>query len=143
MSTATIATLDFIEQRTALLNALAEALSSASSSVIGFDLDGLEARIAQQQKLCLEISQLDQQIVAVQQRAAQATPVSASLPQAVSRLHEAQARVKFLNHQHQLLLQRSRRTVNALQRSYQTFAADLYDNPASTTHPPCASGENA
>ena len=134
MQTAEISISDFVQQRTLLLNALSEALSAASTSVIGFDLGRLESRIAQQQKLCAEIAELDQHVDAVQRRMAQASRspsgVSMAFSDTVSRLREAQARVKSLNDQHQMLLQRSRRTVNALMRSYQTFAADLYENPA-------------
>ena len=144
METAAISILDFVEQRTALLQALSEVLSAAGASVTSFDLGGLEACIAQQQQLCMRIADLDRQVNAVQKRILLAgSSCSPALHQATVRLRETQARVRFLNDQHQLLLRRSRRTVNALMRSYQTFAADLYENPARQAPQGRAAGETA
>ena len=136
--------LDLFERRIALLNSLAEALSGASASAVAFDIDGLESRIAQQESLCDEIRSLDAGLDRMQNRCARqaslgaasvSIPASAAaaneLQRAASRLREAQARVKVLNESHQALLRRSRRTVNALLRSYHTFAMDVYSNPAS------------
>lgn len=131
ITTSTPSALEFVEQRTALLAALSEALSAATSSVVGFDLPGFEARIAEQQKLCTAIAELDRQASMTRRRIELKGDItSPALMDAISRLREAQARVDLLNRQHQALLQRSRRTVRALMRSYQSFAADLYENPA-------------
>ena len=144
VETAAISILEFVEQRTALLQALSEALSAAGASVTSFDLDGLEARIAQQQQLCAKIAGLDRQVNAVQKRILLAgSSSSPALQQATVRLREAHSRVRFLNEQHQLLLHRSRRTVNALMRCYQTFAADVYENPARQAPHGRAAGEMA
>lgn len=133
-TTAPISIFDFIEQRKVLVDALADSLSLASACVVGFDADGLESRIAQQQKLCVELSQLDQGIAAVRQRISESSQESMAssreLQKALSSLREAQSRLQRLNDRHQILLERSRRTVNALIRSYQTFAAGLYEDPA-------------
>jgi hypothetical protein len=126
--------LQFVEQRTALLLALSAALSAASASIVGFDIDGLEARITEQQQLCTDITLLDAHMNDLQAHLATAptqTVASPALRQAIARLRETQVRVSQLNRSHQLLLQRSRRTASALLRSYQTFIADTYENPAS------------
>ncbi len=127
--------LQLIERRTVLLHALSEALTAASASVVGFDLEGLESRIADQQKLCLEVAALDLQMNELQSRLAKSfSPRISSTPEltlAISRLHEMQARVRFLNQSHQMLLQRSRRTAAALLNSYQSFIAETYEDPAS------------
>jgi hypothetical protein len=123
----------FVERRTALLISLADALSAASASVVGFDLDGLEARITDQQQLSAEVARLDSQMNEIHSRfAVSPYAQSTALPgfvEAIARLREAQTRVSRLNQSHQLLLERSRRTASALLRSYQTFIADTYENP--------------
>ncbi len=127
--------LQLIERRTVLLHALSEALSAASVSVVGFDLEGLESRIADQQKLCVEVAALDSQMNELQSPLAKSfSPRISSTPEltlALSRLHEVQARVRFLNQSHQMLLQRSRRTATALLNSYQSFITETYEDPVS------------
>jgi hypothetical protein len=98
--------------------------------VVGFDLEGLERRISEQQKFCTEIALLDRQVDLVRLCADLAGSEDENLSNALGLLREAQARVKLLNDRHQVLLRRSHRTVNALMRSYQTFAANLYEDPA-------------
>ena len=135
--------LALLERRIALLGSLAEALSAASSSTVAFDIDGLEARISEQERLCNEIRSLDSQLDTVQRRCASQAVLSgisasmapgatdsAELKNAAARLKHVQARVKELNDVHQALLQRSRRTVFALLRSYHSFASGTYANPS-------------
>ena len=135
--------LELLEQRIALLGSLADALVSARSDVVSFDLDGLEARIAKQERLCVEIRSVDARIDQVQRQcAAQLHPVPGELPtdsprhdrlrmrETLTRLQEIQARVQRLNHVHQSLLRRSRRTVGALLNSYHSFAM-TYSDPSS------------
>jgi hypothetical protein len=146
--------LDLLEQRVALLTSLAESLSAASSSLVSFDIDSLESRIAQQERLCTDIRALDTQIDRVQrqcatQLGASATPsaVSNSAPDAgtlrlretSARLTKIQSTVKQLNDAHRILLRRSRRTVSALLNSYHSFAP-TYSDPAS---PRVSIGERA
>jgi hypothetical protein len=128
--------LDLLEQRIALLGSLAEALVSARSSIAGFDIDGLEARIAGQQRLCADISALDSEIDRVQRHCAQqvaaagtktASSENSRMRETLARLHAVQSSVQQLNDAHKILLQRSRRTVGALLNSYHTFAATYAD----------------
>jgi hypothetical protein len=135
--------LELLEQRIELLGSLADALVSARSDVVSFDLDGLEARIAKQERLCVEIRSVDVRIDQVQRQcAAQLHPVPGEPPtdavrhdrrrmrETLTRLQEVQASVQRLNDAHQLLLRRSRRTVNALLNSYHSFAM-TYSDPSS------------
>jgi uncharacterized protein (DUF3084 family) len=138
--------LNLLEQRIAMLSSLAQALTSARSSIVAFDVDGLESRIAHQQQLCAEISALDAQIDSVQRQCAAridapqssetpsqpergVTPEDSRMRETLARLHAVQSSVQQLNDAHKILLQRSRRTVGALLNSYHTFAA-TYADPA-------------
>jgi hypothetical protein len=135
--------LELLEQRIALLGSLADALMAARADVVSLDLDGLEARIADQERLCGEIRSLDAHIDRVQRQCAahlavgpaESTTVAADhgnprLRETLDRLNEAQAGVKQLNDTHQVLLRRSRRTVGALLNSYHSFAT-TYSDPSS------------
>ena len=145
--------LALLERRIALLGSLAEALSAASASAVAFDIDGLDARILQQETLCSEIQSLDGRLDRVQHHCANQLSLSAgsrsipssgadaaALQNAANRLREVQSRVKQLNKAHQALLRRSRRTVGALLRSYNSFAMSTYSNPGAT---PVLVGERA
>lgn len=142
MSAATTRYLNLLERRLALLGSLASALAAARTDVVALDITGLEARIADQEKLCAEICSLDAHLDRVQQQCAThaVAPVPASDPdslrcrETLARLALAQAAVKRLNDEHRALLRRSRRTVHALLNSYHSFAM-TYANPADL-HPP-------
>lgn len=142
MTTETQRYLELLEQRIALLGSLAASLTAASVSLVSFDVDTLEERITEQEKLCASIGSLDTEIDAVQRRC-QSQLVSGApqegsaafdsssyrLRETILRLNQAQSAVKQLNDAHQILLRRSRRTANALLNSYHSFAA-TYANPA-------------
>jgi hypothetical protein len=144
VTTDTTRFLELLERRIALLGSLAAALIAARADAVGFDLDGLETRIADQENLCGEIRSLDADIDQVQCRCAVRLGVSQSSTQVVSksgdtrmqetldRLRAAQASVKQLNDAHQHLLVRSRRTAGALLNSYRTFSM-TYSDPARST----------
>jgi hypothetical protein len=134
--------LGLLEQRIALMGSLAESLSAASTGLVSFDLDGLESRIVEQERLCTDIRALDGQIDRVQRQcaahlAAAAIPDSLIAPdpdtrrlrETAGRLSKIQSTVKQLNHAHQILLRRSRRTVGALLNSYHSFAT-TYSDPS-------------
>jgi Mg2+ and Co2+ transporter CorA len=130
--------LDLLERRLALLGALADALTAARTDVVALDIDGLHARIGDQERLCAEIRALDAQLNRVQKQCAtRAGSINSASSDAdavrcreiVSRLKDAQASVKRLNDEHRMLLRRSRRTVNALLNSYHSFAL-TYANPS-------------
>ena len=134
--------LELLEQRIALLGSLAESLSAASKGIITFDLAAIEARIAEQEKLCAAIRNLDPQIDRVQQHCRaclsavsqteeglSADPDRLRLRETIGRLNEVQTTVKRLNDAHQILLRRSRRTVGALLNSYHSYAM-TYANPS-------------
>jgi FlgN protein len=137
--------LELLEHRIALLTSLADTFVSARAEIVCLDIDGLESRIAEQQRLCVEIRSLDAGIDQVQRQCATQltsngagpnllTPDSGqtSLRDSCARLANVQARVKQLNDAHQVLLRRSRRTVNALLNSYHSFAA-TYADPSPMT----------
>lgn len=134
--------LELLERRIALLGSLAEALVAARTDIVSLDIDGLESRIKQQERLCMEIRALDPQLDRVQRQCATHLGVASKISvnskensdtNAVSatlqRLHEMQASVKKLNDSHQILLRRSRRTVVSLLNSYHSFAM-TYSDPA-------------
>jgi flagellar FlgN protein len=140
--------LELLEQRIALLGSLSDALLAARTAVVSFDLDGLEAQIADQNRLCGEIRSLDHHIEQLRFQCA-ASPSGAGPDKSVAqtpshddpgllatfnRLNQAQVRVKHLNDAHQVLLGRSRRTVSALLTSYHSFAL-TYSDPSSVREP--------
>jgi hypothetical protein len=144
--------LELLEQRIALLGLLSYALLAARSNVVSFDLDGLEARIADQERLCVQIRSLDTSIDPLQVRCAAHLGLSSGNPathtpnqdnlrlrETLHRLQAVQILVKQLNEAHQILLRRSRRTVGALLNSYHSFAL-TYSDPASVRAP---AGERA
>jgi hypothetical protein len=135
--------LELLEQRIVLLGSLSQAFLAARTDVVAFDLDGLETRIADQERLCVEIRSLDTsvdrlrlqcaaQLGASPDRPATETPNrdNRRLRETLDRLHTAQVRVKQQNDAHQILLRRSRRTVSALLNSYHSFAL-TYSDPCS------------
>jgi hypothetical protein len=135
--------LELLDRRIGLLGSLAAALIAARTDVVGFDLTGLETRIADQEHLCRDIRSLDVNIDRVQRRCAAqlgaapdsvgaaSHPDSLRMRETLGRLREAQASVKRLNDVHQHLLRRSRLTVGALLNSYRTFAM-TYSEPISS-----------
>lgn len=142
MSAETARFLNLLEQRIALLGSLTDALNAARADVVQFDINGLEGRIRDQERLCLEIRTVDSRIDVVQRQCqsqlspnadgtALADPDSVRLRDTMNRLNQVQMNVKRLNDQHRALLRRSRRTVGALLNSLQSFAS-TYSNPSST-----------
>ena len=130
MSTENASYLELLEKRIELLNSLSTTLVAARSAMVTFDIDGLESRVAQQQKLCAEVQKLDDQMERLQYQCAahlrmhggeESLANTAELEEAMLRLHQAQANVKQLNSAHEALLNRSRRTVIALLNSLHTF----------------------
>lgn len=143
VSTDTTRYLELLEQRIALLDSLSDAFLAARTDVVSLDLDGLEAGIADQNRLCGEIGSLDSHIVQCAAHLSAAPDKSATetpdhdkrrLRESLDRLHQAEIRVKQLNDAHQILLRRSRRTVGALLNSYQSFAL-TYSDPSSARAP--------
>jgi len=137
MSSDTTRFLDLLERRLALLSSLAAALTAARTDIVSLDVSGLEARLADQEKLCTEIRALDTHIDRIQRQctthaippASQSSPDALRCREILARLAATQAAVQQLNQQHRALLRRSRRTVHALLNSYHSFAM-TYANPA-------------
>jgi len=150
MSADTARYLQLLEERLALLGSLTTALAAARTDIVSLDINGLEARIAEQERLCAEIRSLDTQLDRVQRQCAahihvqpaalvpsQPPPTIGSAShsdfircrETLDRLNRVQATVKLLNAEHQALLRRSRRTVSALLHSYHSFSL-TYSNPA-------------
>lgn len=136
--------LELLERRTALLDSLAATLTAASADVVSLDIDGLESRIADQERACIDIRSLDADLDRVQRRCAAQLGVAAEqevalglpsdgqrMQETLQRLRAAQARVQQLNDAHQALLRRSRRTVGALLNSLQSFAMTYSESSAS------------
>ena len=141
MSAETTRYLELLEERLALLGSLATALTAARLDIVSLDIDGLEARISEQDRLCAGIRSLDAQLDRVQLqcsahlgltspqiREAPSDPAFIRRRETLDRLTRVQASVKQLNNEHQALLRRSRRTVNVLLNSYHSFAM-TYSNP--------------
>lgn len=142
MSAETTRYLELLEERLALLGSLAAALSAARTDIVSLDINGLEARIAEQEKLCTQIRLLDTQLDRVQRQcsshiggvsgkvfgSAQDSEITRRR-ETLNRLACVQASVKRLNEEHQALLRRSRRTVSALLNSYHSFAL-TYSDPS-------------
>ena len=142
MTNETTRYLELLEQRIRLLGSLAAALTAARFDLVSLDINRLESRIADQQRLCAEICSLDNHLDRMQSQCAKhlaqstgqgivsaSDADSARLQETLDRLARVQASVKQLNAQHQALLRRSRRTVSALLNSYHTFSM-TYSNPA-------------
>src|ERR1700690_1664476 len=122
--------LELLEQRITLLHSLSGALLEAGASMVAFDIDGLESRIAHQRQLCGAIGSLDDEMERLQYQCAAHLRLNGvvggeegamDLQDALLRLHQAQSAVKKLNTAHQALVHRSKRTVTALLNSLQTF----------------------
>jgi outer membrane murein-binding lipoprotein Lpp len=142
MNTETSQYLALLEQRITLLASLANSLAAARTGIVALDINGLEERIQEQEKLCVNIQTLDAQIDRIQTdcatnmgltaATAALTPIldsgSVRLRETLARLNQVQSVVKKLNAEHQLLLRRSRRTVCALLNSYHSFAL-TYSEP--------------
>jgi len=110
----------FLEQHIHLLNALSDALVAGKSAIVNFRVADLEESIARQKHLCIQIASLNTEIrrtclLASSQRAA------GNLPQL---LQDARNRLQSRNREHQALLQRSRRTVNAMLNGLRSFEGD-------------------
>ena|SRR5271163_2153186 len=125
-----------------MLGSLADALVAARQHMVCLDVNGLDARIAEQESLCQQVRELDGQLDQLQAQCAtkldrteaQACTAdkqefAAHLQEARDRMKSAQERVKQLNERHRALLRRCRRTANALLNSYAMFAG-TYADPA-------------
>lgn len=133
--------LDLLERRILLLGSLTVALTTAGADVVAFDINGLEQRIRDQERLCVEIRSIDARIDVVQRQCATQlgaqsagaalAPDSVRLRETMDRLNRTQISVKQLNEQHRALLRRSRRTIGALLNSLQGFAL-TYSNPSTS-----------
>jgi len=150
MTEANTTYLELLEKRIELLDSLASALLASRSAMAAFDVNSLEARIAQQQALCAEIQFLDEQIEHLPDpRAAHLRPngpeqsgaSSPKLAVILRRLHQAHEAVKQLNSAHRALVARSRCTVNALLNSLQAFEGNYRDAALRQTANPHRSDE--
>jgi hypothetical protein len=132
--------LELLDRRIEMLGSLAEALVMARQHMICLDIDGLEARIAQQEDLCRKVRAMDRQLDHLQEQCATKICLTGTesvangvqdfagrLQQARQRMKSAQERVKALNESHRALLRRCRRTTNALLNSYAMFAGTYAD----------------
>jgi hypothetical protein len=134
--------LDLLDQRIVLLEALAETLAAARRDMVCLDVDGLEARIVQQESLCVAVGALDVQLDHLQRQCAtqvrecgayhaqagqDRAALAARLADTQLRMKTTQRKVQRLNQAHRMLLQRCRRTAGALLNSYATFTATYAD----------------
>jgi predicted nuclease with TOPRIM domain len=136
--------LALLDQRIALLETLAKSLVDARQDVVGLDVSGLEARIAEQERLCKQVGTLDGQLTGFAKQGLGTLPsegaqhwqgkmenvgIRERLAEIRAKMQAAQNRVKELNATHQLLLQRCRRTAGALLNMYAKFEV-TYAKPA-------------
>jgi predicted nucleic acid-binding Zn-ribbon protein len=127
---------ELLDQRIALLETLAKSLVEARQDVVGLDVNGLEARIVQQERLCEQVSALDGQLSGFAQQCMSTLPsedanqlqgkmenagARTRLAEIRAKMQAIQNRVKELNATHQLLLRRCRRTAGALLNMYAKF----------------------
>jgi hypothetical protein len=136
--------LELLDQRIALLETLAKSLVDARQDVVGLDVNGLEARIAQQERLCEQVGALDGQLNGFAKQCLSTLPsegahqlqgkmenvgIRKRLAEIHAKMQATQNRVKELNATHQLLLRRCRRTAGALLNVYAKFEV-TYAKPA-------------
>ncbi|GEM_PF-5057491 len=121
-----------LDERIQRMDELAVSLSLAAAAITACDIDGLEERVREQEKLCIAIRDLDARLESLQARRG-STQCDETLRIGMVRLREVQQRVKSLNSVHAALLRRSRRTVRALSRAYQSVSVEIYSNPARQT----------
>ena len=138
--------LELLDQRIVLLETLAKSLVDARQDVVALDVNGLEARIVQQERLCEQVSALDGQLsgfaklcLRTLQSGVRAEDTShgpmenadtrARLADIRAKMQATQNRVKELNATHRLLLRRCRRTAGALLNMYAKFEV-TYAKPA-------------
>ena len=147
--------LELLDRRIGLLGTLAESLAQVRRDIVCLDVNGLEARISQQEQLCRQVGALDGQLDKLQEQCATSLRASAEkaggdgdgdglrgvasevlaarLTETRERMKSAQGRVKQLNATHQELLRRCRRTAGALLNMYGTFEA-TYADPLHAGH---------
>src|ERR1700682_5367210 len=115
--------LELLEQRTALLQSLSDALHAARAAVVTCDIAGFETRITQQESLCQEIERRNGELRVAQQKVG--VSVSLCKPRenrewnqrlwnSLERLQIVRESVKRENECHQALVRRSKRTAPAL-----------------------------
>jgi hypothetical protein len=142
MSAETENILQLLELRIAAMSEIADSLSRAGAAIASCDIDSLEARIVDQETLCMRIRGLDVQLEAMQTRQSQRDQTiqlpsfgspseneRKNLRDTMGRLKEVHERVKLLNGTHADLLRRSRRTVRALAHAYQAVSNGIYSDP--------------
>ena len=120
---------DLLEQQILLFDALSDALASGTSAIVSLQIGEVEVCIVEQKRLCVQIAASNTEI-------RRAYPLAA-LPQGNTRLSnevrrrwcDARKRLQKFNHEQQALLQRSRRTVNAVLNGFRTFEC-TYANEA-------------
>jgi hypothetical protein len=119
--------LGLLEKKTELLDRLGNALRSARTDLAAFDLNAIEEGISEQERLCGQIRTLDAEVDIVQRRCAGLGQAGGKIEEermrpVIERLARTQAEVQALNHSHEELLRKSRRTVNVLLNSFSAFA---------------------
>jgi len=112
---------EFVEQHVRLLNALSDALEAGRDAIVSFRLPDVQDRIDEQKRLCILLGSLHTEM---RRRFPLAPSNQESLRDAGDlrrRFHDARQRLRRLNREQQALLQRSRRTVNALLNGFRSF----------------------
>jgi hypothetical protein len=128
--------LALLEQRLALLRALAQQLAGCRKEFVAMDLDGMYGRISEQEELCRQIQSLHPAIESLQRTCARHLDLTrlqaARQPEdaawaerlrgVMRELGEAQAEVGRLNQIHAAFLRRSRRTITMLMNFLGNYA---------------------
>ena len=125
--------LRLLEQREALLGALAAALQAAQSACIARDLEQLRAHTGEQERLCAQWQTLDAEIEKLEPRPTGSRPRMAAdqrIHEALQRVARAQGELRRVNSAHQILLRRCKRNLQALANLYQRFAPSYALDPA-------------
>ena len=121
MTAQTISYRELLEKQIQLLDALSAALTAGTAAIVTVQIGELELCIAEQKRLCVQLASSNSEI-------RRAYPLAA-LPQEGTRLshdlrrrwQDARNRLQKFNQEQQALLQRSRRTVNAVLNGFRSF----------------------
>lgn len=131
---------ELLQQRLALLDSLAVTLRACSEAMVSLDLDCMNRRVAEQERICQEIRGVDRDIELLQRRwsAGERAHAFPSAQELLGRISSAQAEVRRLNTTHAALLRRSRRTLRAM-KNFVNFYGVTYEAKPETDIPASSS----
>jgi hypothetical protein len=127
---------EVFERKLALVRRLCNALSAAKAAIVSCKIEELEREIAEQFRLCGELQALDSNFFRLPVSDIQGDATQGRGRELLEQLQFATTEVKRLKGEQQALVNRSRRTVNALQNALRSFAG--YYNAETVEQSPVA-----